>query len=167
MKKIGIALSGGGHRASIFSLGALLYLVDSGRNVDVKTISSVSGGSITNAFLATMPDPFNDQNPEKFEKEAAKFAKKIAGSPKWWWATVVIYLIIFSIWLTLSLSNFPESISSPIQMIFIPIIFIWAAAFGPRSGGTFWAWWGTWFYCGILIPLICIALLLWWSSGPT
>jgi hypothetical protein len=29
--RIGFALSGGGHRATIFALGALLYLVDSGR----------------------------------------------------------------------------------------------------------------------------------------
>jgi len=54
-KSIGIALSGGGHRATLFALGALLYLVDSGRNKDVTMISSVSGGSITNAFLTTLP----------------------------------------------------------------------------------------------------------------
>jgi hypothetical protein len=48
---LGIALSGGGHRASLLSLGALLYVVDSGMNARVRTVTSVSGGSITNAFF--------------------------------------------------------------------------------------------------------------------
>ena len=30
MQSIGICLSGGGHRATVFGLGALLYLVDAG-----------------------------------------------------------------------------------------------------------------------------------------
>jgi len=46
-----LALSGGGFRASAFSLGALLYLVHSGLNTKVKNIASVSGGSIPNAFF--------------------------------------------------------------------------------------------------------------------
>src|SRR4051794_19857362 len=49
---IGVALSGGGVRASLFSLGALLFLVDSGLSRRVREIASVSGGSITNAFVA-------------------------------------------------------------------------------------------------------------------
>jgi hypothetical protein len=51
-KTIGLCLSGGGHRASVFSLGALLYLVDANRHYDIKAISSVSGGSLTSGFLA-------------------------------------------------------------------------------------------------------------------
>ena len=47
-----VALSGGGHRATLFSIGALLALVDRGLNRRVVQISSVSGGSITNAFVA-------------------------------------------------------------------------------------------------------------------
>ena len=47
----GVALSGGGVRASAFALGALLYLVDSGLNRRVAVISSVSGASLTNGFL--------------------------------------------------------------------------------------------------------------------
>ena len=51
MAKIGVAISGGGHRATLFGLGVLLYLADVARNNEVVTISSVSGGSITNAFV--------------------------------------------------------------------------------------------------------------------
>jgi hypothetical protein len=49
---LSVALSGGGHRASLFGLGVLLYLADVGRNNDVTSIASVSGGSITNGYLA-------------------------------------------------------------------------------------------------------------------
>jgi NTE family protein len=44
--RLGVALSGGGFRATVYGLGALLYLVDSGLNKQVTSISSVSGGSI-------------------------------------------------------------------------------------------------------------------------
>lgn len=46
-----IAVSGGGHRASLFGLGALLYVADAGLNQEVTSIASVSGGSITNGYL--------------------------------------------------------------------------------------------------------------------
>jgi hypothetical protein len=51
---VGIAMSGGGYRASLFALGALLYVHDAlaDRSRRVVAISSVSGGSVTNAVLA-------------------------------------------------------------------------------------------------------------------
>ena len=39
-KRIGVALSGGGHRATAFCLGSLMYLVDSRQNKYVQTIDS-------------------------------------------------------------------------------------------------------------------------------
>lgn len=50
--RIAVALSGGGYRAAAFCAGALLYLVDSGRAERIVAVSSVSGGSITNAYFA-------------------------------------------------------------------------------------------------------------------
>ena len=47
-----IALSGGGHRAALATLGALLAIVDRGLSAKVIQIASVSGGSITNAFVS-------------------------------------------------------------------------------------------------------------------
>ena len=47
---VGLAISGGGHRATLFGLGVLMAMRDAGR--EPKQISSVSGGSITNAVLA-------------------------------------------------------------------------------------------------------------------
>src|SRR5690242_4690888 len=52
MSGLGIALSGGGHRATMWSIGALLYLTEVEKNKDVRAISSVSGGSIANGVLA-------------------------------------------------------------------------------------------------------------------
>ncbi len=49
---VGVALSGGGHRATLFGLGALLALVDLRINRRTTQIASVSGGSIANAFVA-------------------------------------------------------------------------------------------------------------------
>jgi Patatin-like phospholipase len=56
MTRIGVALSGGGHRASVFGAGLLLYLADAGRQGDVGAIASVSGGSITNGVVAHQMD---------------------------------------------------------------------------------------------------------------
>ncbi len=55
--RLGVALSGGGYRSTLFSLGVLAYLVDSGASRHVVAISSVSGGSYTNAYAATIDFP--------------------------------------------------------------------------------------------------------------
>jgi hypothetical protein len=53
---VGIALSGGGYRAALFALGALMYVREAcraaGHSQRVLAISSVSGGSILNGLLA-------------------------------------------------------------------------------------------------------------------
>ncbi|HYL57630.1 MAG TPA: patatin-like phospholipase family protein [Candidatus Acidoferrales bacterium] len=49
---IALCLSGGGYRASLFHGGALRRLNEVGLLSQVRTITSVSGGSITNALLA-------------------------------------------------------------------------------------------------------------------
>nr|WP_321358940.1 patatin-like phospholipase family protein [uncultured Hyphomonas sp.] len=48
---IGLCLSGGGYKAAVFHLGALIRLNELGLLLDVARISSVSGGSITAAWL--------------------------------------------------------------------------------------------------------------------
>ncbi|MDJ0611281.1 MAG: hypothetical protein QNJ67_20065 [Kiloniellales bacterium] len=54
--ELALSLSGGGHRATLFAAGAMLALVDRGLNTRVCQIASVSGGSITNAFVAQRCD---------------------------------------------------------------------------------------------------------------
>jgi NTE family protein len=50
---IGVCLSGGGYRAALFHLGVLRRFNELGILAQVTTISSVSGGSIISAYLAT------------------------------------------------------------------------------------------------------------------
>ena len=56
MAKIGVALSGGGHRATVWAFGALLYLTDAHQQGRVCTVASVSGGSIANGVIAQRID---------------------------------------------------------------------------------------------------------------
>lgn len=51
-RSIGVAMSGGGHRASVWGTGVLAAVVDAGLGGDVVSVSSVSGGSITNGVVA-------------------------------------------------------------------------------------------------------------------
>jgi NTE family protein len=51
-KNLGLGLSGGGYRATLFNLGTLIRLNEFGLMKQLKRITSVSGGSITNGYLA-------------------------------------------------------------------------------------------------------------------
>jgi len=68
--RIGLALSGGGFRATFFGLGVLHYLVDSGHNDQLAAISSVSGGSYASAFIASslaeLDRSIADATPQEF-----------------------------------------------------------------------------------------------------
>jgi NTE family protein len=55
---IGLCLSGGGFRAALFHLGALRRLNELGILSKIDTITSVSGGSIMSAHLATRLTPW-------------------------------------------------------------------------------------------------------------
>jgi hypothetical protein len=54
--RLGIALSGGGHRATAWGLGVLGAVVDTGLAAGTVSIASVSGGSIANAAVAVRGD---------------------------------------------------------------------------------------------------------------
>ncbi|HJP92328.1 MAG TPA: patatin-like phospholipase family protein [Pyrinomonadaceae bacterium] len=77
---LAVTLSGGGHRATLFALGALLYLVDSQANANVTSIASVSGGSITNGFVGQTLN-FRKTNGDEFRARVAKpLATQISNS---------------------------------------------------------------------------------------
>jgi len=69
MPKIGLALSGGGFRATLYHLGIVRFLRDAGALERVTHITSVSGGSILAAHLVLNWDRYNGP-PEEFEKAA-------------------------------------------------------------------------------------------------
>lgn len=73
---LGLSLSGGGHRATLFTLGGLLAIVDRGLNREVDQISSVSGGSITNAFIAQRCH-FEKLRPGEFDSLARELIDRV------------------------------------------------------------------------------------------
>jgi predicted acylesterase/phospholipase RssA len=72
MKKIGLALSGGGFRASLYHLGLVRFLRDAGILSQVTHITSVSGGSIFAAHLVLNWNRYNGSASE-FDAAAAEF----------------------------------------------------------------------------------------------
>lgn len=69
--RIGLALSGGGFRATLFHLGVVKLLRDVGLLKDVRRIGAVSGGSILAADLVLKWDKYTDTK-EEFELAARK-----------------------------------------------------------------------------------------------
>lgn len=86
--EIGLSLSGGGYRAALFHLGALRRLNELGILAKLSTISSVSGGSIVSAHLATRvswplsgPIPSQDWDTKVAEPFRAFCRKNIRSKP--------------------------------------------------------------------------------------
>src|SRR3954470_11229873 len=69
--KIGLALSGGGFRASLYHLGLVRFLRDAGVLPRVSHITSVSGGSVLAAHLALNWDRYTG-SPKEFDSAAAE-----------------------------------------------------------------------------------------------
>jgi predicted acylesterase/phospholipase RssA len=71
MNKIGLALSGGGFRATLYHLGLVRFLRDAGILPQVTHITSVSGGSVMAAHLALNWDRYNG-SPSEFDAAASE-----------------------------------------------------------------------------------------------
>jgi predicted acylesterase/phospholipase RssA len=69
--QIGLALSGGGFRASLFHLGVIRRLAAEGRLAEIGQIASVSGGSITAAHLLANWEKYNSSR-EDFDRISAE-----------------------------------------------------------------------------------------------
>jgi predicted acylesterase/phospholipase RssA len=73
-KRIGLALSGGGFRATLFHLGLVRFLRDAGILPSVTHITSVSGGSVLAAHLVLNWDRYTG-TPDQFDAVAAEVIK--------------------------------------------------------------------------------------------
>jgi predicted acylesterase/phospholipase RssA len=100
---ISVSISGGGHRAALFGLGALLYLADAGKNHDVSSIASVSGGSLTNGHLAQTLDYANATRDE-VNQWAAVPAKRFARSGTLWGTPITWFYLAALIVLALAVT---------------------------------------------------------------
>lgn len=110
MAGIGVALSGGGHRAALFGLGVLLYLVDAGKNREVTSIASVSGGSLTNGVVAQSSN-FRQTNAEAFTHVARGFASTIVGKGTLWATPLTkLYLVVLLL-----------AAAAPVAVWFLPL----------------------------------------------
>lgn len=147
-QQLGVALSGGGHRATIFGLGALLYVADSGLNRRVGTVTSVSGGSLLNAALALQPKAFNEQTPDEFEAFAARVAKEVAGDARWMNAAsrcaLGLGVALLIAWGTI--------LSTPAMLLCAAVgLGLGARLVGPKCGGFLFGHWTTWTYLAFLV----------------
>ena len=91
---IGVALSGGGHRATLFGLGAMAYLLEAGKGPELSTISSISGGSITNGWLGLEAD-LTSVRPDDVDALVRPLAHRIARQGTLW-ASPYTYLCLLS-----------------------------------------------------------------------
>jgi predicted acylesterase/phospholipase RssA len=160
---LGIGLSGGGHRATLLGLGALLYLADAGKGSYIRTIASVSAGSITNAYLASLRNsPLTSG--DAFVPHVAHLARKIAGNRKWWAASWTL-MAGLAIWFLAMLLATPID-ADWLQRLVPPLLGMVAVALfvGPRSGGSLWAWRGTWLWL-VLVALSLIPGALLWRTA--
>lgn len=73
-KRIGLALSGGGFRATLFHLGMVRFLRDAGILPSVTHVTSVSGGSVLAAHLVLNWDRYIG-TPDQFDAVAAEVIK--------------------------------------------------------------------------------------------
>ena len=89
---IGLALSGGGVRATLFSLGVAIALIETGANQWVRSITSVSGGSLLNAWLAHAGDFASMESPAGFQ--AGKLARMLSHGGVFAWSPLNIGKVI-------------------------------------------------------------------------
>jgi hypothetical protein len=93
MARIAVAISGGGYRASAWGLGVLWALADSGLNTDVTMVSSVSGGSLTNAHAGWLAQPYSALPPGAYEAPARAYGGRLAGRPPAFNACLLVTLL--------------------------------------------------------------------------
>lgn len=88
---LGLALSGGGVRAALFSLGVVIGLIEAECHRRLRCIASVSGGSILNAALAHSGRQGGYSTVKEFEPLASRLASRLAsqGAFAFDWRTVV------------------------------------------------------------------------------
>ncbi len=146
-RDISVALSGGGHRATVFGLGALLAMADAGLCGRTTSISSVSGGSIANGAVMIGPD-FGIAPVAEIEAHIARTVQSIAergilqgGAPatKWYLrafiASIVLTVAAFGAAAVAGIAKWPVVVAVAIALFFV---FGWLTLwlFSQRSSAT-------------------------------
>lgn len=134
--RLAVSLSGGGHRATLFTLGALMYLADAGANAFVSSIASVSGGSLTNGFVGQTLN-FRSADGESFRAQVARpLVTKIARSGTLFAPLFTkVYLAVLIVGLIAALSMFvvvPGSCYVRLLALILALV-IWGWPLGKRG----------------------------------
>lgn len=161
-RPIGVALSGGGYRAAAWGLGVLLYLADAGLNRDVVTISSVSGGSFTNAAAGLVA--LRAASSQDVRQLAARLAPRLAGNLR---AFVLLLGLHAAAWVTL--------VTAAAQHRSALSLGAMAAALGlsltaPACGDATFSRRIVWLYCDLVAATLALLALLvdrgwWWLAA--
>jgi hypothetical protein len=136
VKSLAVSMSGGGHRATLFVLGALMYLVDAKANAHVSSIASVSGGSLTNGFVGQTLN-FKETDGSEFRKRVASpLATQIAKSGTLFAPLFTkVYLLLLGAWGLLVVIG-PAVLPGPwylrLLLFFIGVV-VWGWLFGVRG----------------------------------
>lgn len=118
---ITVSLSGGGHRASLFGLGALLYLVDAGKGPEITSVASISGGSLTNGYVGLHSDLTTTSSADFWRDVQPLAVATSTGGTVWAWKPTYLYLaLIVGVLALASWLCFP--LDGPV------ILLVWAAA---------------------------------------
>jgi hypothetical protein len=130
-RDIGVTLSGGGHRATVFGLGALLAMADAGLCARTVSIGSVSGGSIANGAVMVGPD-YGTAPVADIEAHIARTVRSIAergilqgGAPatKWYLrsfvASVVLSLIALQTVVVAGIAQTPAVVAIAAVLFFL------------------------------------------------
>lgn len=133
--ELGVALSGGGHRASLFGLGALMYLADVGKNRDVCCVSSVSGGSLTNAYVAQSAN-FRAMTGPQFESLVRPFVCRVAHrGTLWGWCGTWLYLAAVVVSLIVLALVFVSAWPWPLRLVaFLALLLVSASLIWSKRG---------------------------------
>jgi hypothetical protein len=147
VRDIGITLSGGGHRATVFGLGAMLAMADAGLRERTLSITSVSGGSIANGAVMVGPD-FGSAPHADVEAHIADVVKSIAdrgilqgGAPatKWYLrsliASIALTAISFLVAVVAGVAKWPVVVAVAVAVL---VVFGWLTLwlFSQRSSAT-------------------------------
>lgn len=151
-----MTLSGGGYRASAWGLGVLWAMVDAGVNRDVTMMSSVSGGSITNAHAGLGPG-YQTMSSDDFAARAGPFLARLAGRPKAWAATLPLMVAGWALaWVAIG-QDWPLVVAAAVGVSLVASV-----AGAATSGDLVFSRFELWAYIHVLLALVGLIV---WAEG--
>jgi predicted acylesterase/phospholipase RssA len=149
VESIGLALSGGGIRAALFSVGVLIGLVDSGEHRKVTNVTSVSGGSIVNAAVAQTCELSAAESTDEFAAVVRPIATALCRSGAFVFSRGALWALA-------------KAIGPRIGGIAAAVVILWSVVAGALEGQDIGAL--PWLWIGIGIGVLVVAGL-WLSRG--